>query len=359
MNDVFADAAPGVTEANRHALRIALAATLSFAVAELLDWNFSFLGPLLSVQLLASRQAPPWPDLVAVPILVLLSTGAALMVSVALKQTPLAMLMIIGLVLFLSFRAHRLGAPPLATLLVQIGFASVPLIAAVSTEAAAGFAGTLFAAALTAIIIVWLAHAFIPAAPAAADGGAPRPTRTAEDASCDRMALLDTLVLLPLLIFFILGEDTNDIVILIVTITVLRGFAPGAGMRAALGLLIGNLIGGAAAALAYGFVSLTGSFVSFVLVLLASCLIFGDRIAKGGAKAPLFAIALATFILILGMAISPLPGGGAELFTTRLLKIGAAVLYVIGALAVLHPSRSGGIAPRGGRVGRSEASSRA
>ena len=344
MDGAAAKAASGLTEADRHALRIGLAATLSFAVAELLDWDFSFLGPLLSVQLLASRQAPPGRGLVAVPILVLLSTGAALLVSAALKPTPIAMLMVIGLVLFLSFRAHRLGAPSLATLLVQIGFASVPLIAAVSTELAAGFAGALFAAAVTAIIIVWLAHAFIPAAPAPAEGGAARPTLTEEGESVARLALLDTLVLLPLLVFFILGEDANDVVILIVTITVLRGFAPGAGMRAALGLLIGNLIGGAAAAVAYGFVSLTGSFVSFMLVLLAACLLFGDRIAKAGAKAPLFAIALATFILILGMSVSPLPGGGAELFTTRLLKIGVAVLYVFGALALLHPARSGRIA---------------
>ena len=341
MDGAAAKASSGLTEADRHALRIALAATLSFVVAELLDWDFSFLGPLLSVQLLASRQAPPWRSLVAVPILVLLSTGAALLVSVALKQTPLAMLMVIGLVLFLSFRAHRLGAPPLATLLVQIGFASVPLLAVSSTEVAAGFVGMLFAAAVTAVITVWLAHAFIPAVPTRGEGGATRPTRT--EASSARIALLDTLVLLPLLVFFILGENINNIVILIVTITVLRSFAPGAGTRAAVGLVIGNLIGGAAAALAYGFVSLTGSFVSFVLVLLTSCLVFGDRIAKGGDKAPLFTIALATFVLILGMAVSPLPGGGAELFTTRLLKIAVAVLYVLGALALLHPSSSGRI----------------
>jgi hypothetical protein len=341
MNVAAAKAASGLTEADRHALRIALAATLSFVVAELLDWDFSFLAPLLSVQLLAQRQAPPWRGLIAVPVLVLLSMGAALLVSVALKQTPLALLMIVGLVLFLSFHAHRLGATPLATLLVQIGFASVPLVAVSSTQVATGFVGTFFAAAVTAVIIVWVAHAFIPAVPTRREGGA-TPTRTAE-ASSARIALLDTLVLLPLLVFFILGEDTNNIVILIVTITVLRSFAPGAGMRAAMGLLIGNLIGGAAAALAYGFVSLTGSFVTFVLVLLATCLIFGERIAKRGAKAPLFTIALGTFILILGMAVSPLPGGAAELFTTRLLKIAIAVLYVIGALALLHPSRSGHI----------------
>ena len=343
MDGAAAQATSGLTEADRHALRIAVAATLSFAVAELLDWDFSFLGPLLSVQLLAaSRQAPPWRSLVAVPILMLFSTGTALLVSVALEQAPLTLLMMVGLVFFLSFHAHRLGAPPLATLLVQIGFASVPLIAVSSAELAIGFVGGLFAAAVTAVITVWLAYAFMPAAPSPAGGGAARPTRTAE-ASSARVALLDTLVLLPLLVLFILGEDTNDVVILIVTITVLRSYAPGAGTRAALGLLIGNLIGGAAAALAYGFVSLTGSFVSFVLVLLASCLIFGDRIAKGAAKAPLFTIALATFILIFGMAVSPLPGGGAELFTTRLLKIAVAVLYVTGALALLDPSRAGRI----------------
>ena len=44
--------------------------------------------------------------------------------------------------------------------------------------------------------------------------------------------------------------------------------------------------------------------------------------------------------LILGIAITPLPGGSDELFTVRITKIALASLYVIGALSLVARLRA-------------------
>src|SRR3546814_8529909 len=76
-----------------------------------------------------------------------------------------------------------------------------------------------------------------------------------------------------------------------------------------LGLIVGNLIGGIAAAVAYNLALAGHSFLFFVTVLLAASLAFAGRIVTAGDRAPVYAIALATFVLLLGLGLSPLPGG--------------------------------------------------
>src|SRR3546814_18701360 len=64
-----------------------------------------------------------------------------------------------------------------------------------------------------------------------------------------------------------------------------------------LGLIVGNLIGGIAAAVAYNLALAGHSFLFFVTVLLAASLAFAGRIVTAGDRAPVYAIALATFVL--------------------------------------------------------------
>jgi hypothetical protein len=46
-------------------------------------------------------------------------------------------------------------------------------------------------------------------------------------------------------------------------------------------------------------------------------LLFAGRIATAGDRAPIYIIAFATFILLLGLGMTPLPGGSGEAFVSR------------------------------------------
>ena len=111
---------------------------------------------------------------------------------------------------------------------------------------------------------------------------------------------LDTLVLLPVLTWYILDATQVAVVVLIIIVTLLRQHDPKQGQRAALGLILGNLIGGIAAAIVYNLVLLSNTLLFFITVCLAASLIFAGRIVTAGDRAPIYAIAFATFILLLG-----------------------------------------------------------
>src|SRR3546814_13163688 len=86
--------------------------------------------------------------------------------------TPAVLIRAISRLVYLSFYAHRRGAPDLVTLLPQISAVSIPVIAVLSPAGAGAFAETLVMAGIVALITVWAAFAVFPA-----------PAATAADAS--------------------------------------------------------------------------------------------------------------------------------------------------------------------------------
>ena len=328
--------------ARNAALRLAFGVTACFAVVEALGSDATFLAPLLAANMLVKLPRPPsLAQGLGVIILIAVSTGAVLVLTSALIGNATVLILALALVLYLSFYAHRRGAPELATLLLQISAVALPTIAVLSPDGAGAFAGTLIVAGGIALLTVWAAHAAFPAPAAAVTDAAPSVSVKPPAEPAARRALLDTLILLPLLTWYILDATQVAVVVLIVVVTLLRQHDPQQGQRAALGLILGNVIGGIAAAIAYNVVLLSNTLLIFITVCLATSLFFAGRIATAGDRAPIYAIAFATFILLLGLGMTPLPGGSGEAFASRLLYVLLASAYAIGTLSLVERWRVG------------------
>jgi hypothetical protein len=63
------------------------------------------------------------------------------------------------------------------------------------------------------------------------------------------------------------------------------------------------------------------------------------RISLGGPQAPLFVLALATFVILLGIGVSPLPTDSGEAFTDRLWNVMLAGAYAVGAISLTAAPR--------------------
>jgi hypothetical protein len=272
-----------------------------------------------------------------VVILFASSTAAVLVLSMFVISNPQVLIMALIQLFFLSFYAHRLGAPDLATLLPQISAVSLPIVAVLSPDGAGAFARTLVAAGFVALLTVWVAHAAFPAPPAVAAAATPAAATSLDGPlAAARYALLDTIVLMPLLIFFILNATEAAIVVLIVVVTLLRQTDRQRGKSAALGLILGNLIAGVAAGVAYNVILLGNTLPFFVTVCLAATLVFAGRIATAGNRAAVYVVALGTFVLLLGLSLSPLPGSTGEAFVSRILNVIFASAYVTGVLSLVE-----------------------
>jgi hypothetical protein len=334
MSAEVADTAVGQAEvaSERHAMafRIALAAAGGFTVGHLLGWDFPFLPSLIAVQLLSAAPTLDLRRAIGFVVLMALGCGLSLFISLAFADKPLTLIVVVALLIFLEFFAVARGKTAAGIFLITTAF--VPLMAVSSLELAYGLVHDLVLGSILALLLVFFVHAAFPSSATTQQSA----TKAAQEEAPFTIALANAGVVMSLFIYFMgSGTPTSIIVIMVTAITILQQSSI-AGRGTAFGLVIGNVAGGLAATIAYLMVSLLPSPAFLFLVVLFFGLVFGAKIAEGGKMAPLYTVGAATFLVVLGLGLSPLPQDSGTLFMSRVATVIVASLYTIGIASVLR-----------------------
>ena len=316
--------------AERHgfAFRIAFAASIGFTLGYQLGWDFPFLPSLFAVQLLSARRSLDLKQAFGFVALMAVGCVFSLMIALIFVDRPLNFIIIMGLVIFLEFLALARGQAAAGIFLITTSF--VPMMALSSLDLAYALVHDLIVGSILALLLTFLAHALFPSHVLAEQGD----RKVLMESSPVGAALANAGVLMSLVIYFMgSGTPTSIIVIMVTAITILQQSAI---TGTAVGLIVGNIAGGLAAAVAYLLVSLLPSPGFLLLVVLLFALIFGAKIAEGGHMAPIYTVAIATFLVVLGLGLSPLPQDSGTIFISRVWTVVIASLYTIGVASVLR-----------------------
>jgi hypothetical protein len=318
-------------ESHALAFRIAFAAAVGLTLGELLGWDFPFLPAMLAVQLLSGRGPIGVKQGLAFVAVMVVACAFAVLVAQIFAHSPLVLLLVISLVTFLTFlmlaRAQAVGVAALFLITTAV----VPLLASESASVAYGFIQSLIAGSALAVLLTFAAHAFFPIHVQAE----PLSALSRNDRDAVALGLANTAVLMSLVIYFMLTPSPVSMVLVLTVISVLRQPAE-LGGGTAIGLILGNLVGGLAATVAYLLVTLLPSPAFLLLVVLLVGLILGDRIARGGKSAPIYTVALMTFLILLGLGLSPLPQDSGTLFIARVFDVMVGAFYAIGMASLLR-----------------------
>ena len=317
-------------EVHALAFRIAFAAAVGLTLGEVLGWDFPFLPAMLAVQLLSGRGPISVKQGLAFIAVMVAACAFATLLAQILFDRPLVLLLAISLLIFLEFLLLARGQAIGVAAIFLITTAIVPLLSIESMSVAYGLIHTLIAGSALAVLLAFAAHALFPTRAQAE----PVSARAQQDAPV-AAALANTAVLMSLVIYFMLTVSPVSIVVVLTVIGILRQPADLSGGAAA-GLILGNLVGGIAATAAYILVTLLPSPAFLLFVVLLVGLLFGDRIARGGASAPIYTVSLATFLIVLGLGLSPLPQDSGTLFIARVFDVMVAAVYAIGMTSLLR-----------------------
>ena len=323
-----------LTTLDRLVLRVAFGATLAFAIAMMLDWEFAFLAPLVTATLLVAMPAnPTFGQGIAVPLTATVFCNGAMAAAYLFAGAPHVLFLFAGLVICWTAYGQRRGAPAVLMLIGQISVAAVAIFSITSLELAREFTDFFQKGALAAAAVVWISHALIPApAPPPRPAGAVGPVGL-PPADAARIAFCDTLILMPLVAKFMLASDTNNIVYVSTCAILLSQLEPSAQTRTALDRVWGQVTGGVMAVMAQQFIFVADTLTHFLLTVFLATLWLARRIVGAGPGAGFFVQAMSAFILVLGLGLVE---GGSELYyATRIIKISLAVLYTFAALSLL------------------------
>lgn len=331
---------------HRRTLRLALGTTLSFVTAEMLDWELSFVITAFLVQFLtAPSPAPSLRQGIAIVLVLGLATGTAATLSGLLVGMPALFAIVLGLVLFLTFALQRSGRSPAVATLILVAFGLIPVIAVQAPDLVPAVAYYLVRSGAVAVLWVWLLHTLLPDPQAAtarlpgAEGAATPPN------GAIRAALTDTAVLLPVLLAAMTFEVPAALVIVLTVTTVLRQNSLASGRPVALGLLLGNLLGGLTAVVAYELLSAVPTLGFLTALLLLISLSYARPIAGTPSLAPIFVTALVTFVVVFGMGVAPFLDQPGATLAIRLRNLAIACVYAFAALSLIgragQPSLAG------------------
>ena len=309
--------ADSTREAHALAFRIAFATAIGFTLGQVLGWDFPFLPAVFAAQLLVGSRSLNLQQ--AAGFASLMTAGCILSILIAqiFVETPLVLVLVLALLIFFAFLLLARGqAVPVASILL-ITTSVVPLVAVSSLELAYG--------------LVHLAYAFFPS-PDDMNEAIERPS---QEGSPIAAALANAGALLSLVILFMLSGSPVSVIVIMTAITILQQPAA-AGYGTAYAFVMGNVAGGAAATAAYLLVSLFPAPAVLLLVVLFFGLVFGGRIAEGAALAPVYVVALATFLIVLGLGLTPLPTDSGTIFISRVFNVIVAAAYTICVASVLR-----------------------
>jgi hypothetical protein len=142
-------------------------------------------------------------------------------------------------------------------------------------------------------------------------------------------------VLLPVILLAMTLEVPAALVIVLTVTAVLRQHSIAGGRQAALALLLGNLLGGVAAVIAYQLLSAAPTLAFLAALLFLISLVFAHLIANAASLTPLFVTALITFIIVFGMGVAPFLDEPGATLAIRLRNLVLACLYTFVALSLL------------------------
>ena len=330
---------PATTEAERarrQALRIAVAIAAGMAAMVAASSVMPFLAPLFAAQFLVAGRRPMKPARAVGMAVVIVATGQAVALVVAvLGDRPAVFLPLLWLLYLACFLAQSRGRGGQAAFLVLVVAIIVPLMEMLHRDLGRSLMSVLAGGVVGGVLLAWAAHAIVPD-PGGADAATAQ-APAAADRHWHRAAASASILLAAVVLCLVDSRLSSAIVIPVTVASMLGQLDLATSRRAALGLVVVNLLGGVTASIAFTVVDLRPTLLGLFLVVLLAGLLFGAGAARGPTAGKVHAGALTTFLILLGLGISPLPTETPESFTTRLAYVSAAVLYALWTSLLLWP----------------------
>jgi hypothetical protein len=314
-------------------LRYALGSTLLMALAMGIGWDLAFLTPVLALGFFAPGSTmPSFKEGLAFVATIALTTLTVFIFTKLFLDYILLFILLLGLALLTIFYTNKLGPKPKVFMLISLLL--IPMLGLQNLAISLVFTKMFIGGAAITMVLVWVIYSLFPDKTAPVVSAAAKTSGEGPSARARFSYALDTLLIVfPVVLVFFFFQWSGGLIILIF-ITILS-MQPTFNYKAGMAMILGNLLGGIFAIVAYELVVMVPFYPYFVLMVLAVSLFFASKLFSKSPRAPLFGMGFSTFLLITGQSISSTDDAGGKVWM-RVLMIMIAVIYVVTAFRIME-----------------------
>lgn len=318
----------------RDKIRFAVGLFLAMAIPLSFPWTLAYITPVFAAILL--RNGGPFMGLKMAAILIVI-LGLAVIVGSILSHTvihlPGITFMLIALIVFHIYHYAAGQGSPIISLLALVGVVLLPFLALISAEISSKVGLSIFGSGSFAIILVCIMYGLLPG-PDGNTGAKPVKEKPHPVLQL-RSTIISSLIAVPMIFLFYLGQLNSDAVVLIMIIILAQNPALEAGVKGSIMLIAGNILGGICALVYYNFMIIAPNYLFLLLSLMVICLIFANAVLSGSPLTPVYQNAITAFF-ILSYPILTSDAGGLEKTITRIVHIMIVGIYIVGISSLLH-----------------------
>jgi len=326
-------------------LRLALGTAVSLWFSQAVNWQMSFIAPVITMFLLALPMPPPKLK-GGIGFLVVLTGSllAGLLLLPPLQNQPLVGVILLVLALYWSFYFTAKGGSALIGTFATVGIAVSTAVGTVNLDVVLALISGVSYGAFVGILFMWVAHAIVPDSMAVMPelpAAAKAPTPTAKDLSAARWSAFRSLmIVLPVALWFLFSSASTAYVPVMIKVASMGQQATNGGARlAGRSLVMSTIIGGAGAIIGWQILSITPTLTIYTLIIALGGLLMGPKIFQGRGMHPngaTWSYAFLTMIVILAPAVMDSAGGGPAglKFWDRLVMFGGTTLYAVGTVYI-------------------------
>lgn len=323
--------------------RFFVGVTLAITFAFIGNWPFAFITPVFVAKFLGSKNSKlPFKKLLAVFFIILSAFILGGILTRLLLPFPIVFMLIMTLLIFWISYWNNSGGNELVITMLLVGFTVIPMLGLLHQDVAQVFTVGFLFSCFVSLVITMVMHELIADKEQVNLADSNQVTDSAEEKKVTdkptriKFALLSTLMIMPVMIFFFSFNLSSSVLILAFIAMLAQKPDLVVGVKGSKALLVGNTIGGLVAIAMYNLLIIVPNFTFLLLLFSLVVLIFARTIFSDKALAPIYAMAFSTvIILIFGATLSTADAD--EKFYTRIIQIGLACSYVIFATIAANP----------------------
>ena len=322
-------------------LRFFVGVTFAIAFAFIGNWPFAFILPVFVAKFLGSKNSKlPFKKLLVVFFIIMSAFILGGILTRLLLPFPIVFMLIMTLLIFWISYWNNSGGNELVITMLLVGFTVIPMLGLLHQEVAQVFTVGFLFSCFVSLVITMIMHELIADKEQVSMlenkqvvyeevNVTDKPTRV-------KFALLSTLMIMPVMIFFFSFNLSSSVLILAFIAMLAQKPDLIAGVKGSKALLVGNTLGGIVAIAMYNLLIIVPNFSFLLLLFSLIVIVFANMIFSDKAFAPIYAMAFSTvIILIFGATLSTADAD--EKFYTRIIQIGLACSYIIFATIAANP----------------------